>query len=77
MCIEEEMAPGKLYVGNLPPSCKEKELRELFSSFGKLEEVAMFSKEEGPGYAFIVSVVYPPFRATLQICDTWQHLPVP
>lgn len=46
---------GKLYVGNLPPGCKEKELRELFGSFGDLEEVAVFSKEDGPGYAFVVS----------------------
>ncbi len=46
----------KLYVGNLPPECKDKELRDLFSSFGDVDEVAVFNKDDGPGYAFVVSV---------------------
>ena len=41
----------KLYVGNLPESVKEKDLRELFSSFGEVEEIAVFK-----GYGFVVSV---------------------
>lgn len=48
---------SKLYVGNLPPDTKEKELRDLFGSFGDVEEVAVFNKEDGPGFAFVVSSV--------------------
>ena len=40
----------KLYVGNLPDSVKEKDLRELFSSFGEVDEIAVFK-----GYGFVVS----------------------
>lgn len=40
---------SKLYVGNLPDVVKEKDIRELFSSFGDVEEVAVFR-----GYAFVV-----------------------
>ena len=41
----------KLYVGNLPDSVKEKDLRELFSSFGEVDEIAVFK-----GYGFVVSI---------------------
>lgn len=40
----------KLYVGGLPESVKEKDLRELFSSFGEVDEIAVFK-----GYGFVVS----------------------
>ena len=42
----------KLYVGNLPDSVKEKDLRELFSSFGEVDEIAVFK-----GYGFVVSLI--------------------
>ena len=40
----------KLYVGNLPDSAREKDLRDLFQSFGDVSEVAVLG-----GYGFIVS----------------------
>lgn len=40
----------KLYVGNLPDSAKEKDLRDLFQSFGDVSEVAVLR-----GYGFVVS----------------------
>jgi RNA-binding protein 4 len=40
----------KLYVGNLPESAREKDLRDLFQSFGEVNEVAVLG-----GYGFIVS----------------------
>lgn len=40
----------KLYVGNLPDSTKDKDLRELFQAFGEVEEVAVLR-----GYGFVVS----------------------
>jgi RNA recognition motif-containing protein len=43
----------KLYVGNLPDSVKEKDLRELFSSFGEVDEIAVFK-----GYGFVVSIAW-------------------
>ncbi len=55
---DREKMSTKLYVGNLPPECKDKELRELFSSFGDVDEVAVFNKDDGPGYAFVVSVLF-------------------
>ena len=44
------MSSTKLYVGNLPDSTKEKDLQELFQSFGEVEEVASLR-----GYGFVVS----------------------
>lgn len=40
----------KLYVGNLPDSAKDKDLRELFQAFGEVDEVAVLR-----GYGFVVS----------------------
>lgn len=44
------MATTKLYVGNLPEMAKEKDLRDLFQSFGEVSEVAVLR-----GYGFVVS----------------------
>ena len=41
----------KLYVGNLPEEAKEKDLRDLFQSFGDVSEVAILR-----GYGFVVSI---------------------
>ena len=43
----------KLYVGNLPDDAKEKDLRELFQSFGDVSEVAVLR-----GYGFVVSIPF-------------------
>ena len=49
---------AKLYVGNLPPETSEEQMRDLFSSFGDVEEVAVFNKPGGdPGFAFVVRVI--------------------
>ena len=47
----------KLYVGNLPDSTKDKDLRELFQAFGEVEEVAVLR-----GYGFVVSSPLIDFR---------------
>ena len=48
----------KLYVGNLPPETSEEQMRDLFGSFGDVEEVAVFNKPGGdPGFAFVVRVL--------------------
>lgn len=44
----------KLYVGNVPDSAKEKDLKELFQSFGDVDEVAVLR-----GYGFVVSQTPP------------------
>lgn len=49
-CKQQATMSTKLYVGNLPDSAKEKDIRELFQSFGEVEEVAILR-----GYAFVVS----------------------
>lgn len=43
----------KLYVGNLPETAKEKDLRDLFQSFGDVSEVAVLR-----GYGFVVSLAH-------------------
>lgn len=48
----------KLYVGNLPESAREKDIRDLFQSFGEVTEVAVLG-----GYGFIVS--FPVFITSL------------
>ncbi len=40
----------KLYVGNLPEDTKEKELKDIFQSFGDVTDVAVLR-----GYGFVVS----------------------
>ena len=42
----------KLYVGNLPEISKEKDIRDLFQSFGDVSEVAVLR-----GYGFVVSAI--------------------
>ena len=46
----------KLYIGNLPWSATEEELRELFGAFGNIESVAIITDREtgrSRGFAFI------------------------
>ncbi len=49
----------KLYVGNLPDNAKDKDIRELFQSFGEVEEVALLR-----GYGFVVSTCTNEFACT-------------
>ncbi len=53
---EEERGLKKLYVGNLPYSATEAELRELFSQFGDVHAVNLISDRETGrprGFCFI------------------------
>lgn len=46
----------KLYVGNLPWSCTEDELRDLFGAFGSVESVAIITDREtgrSRGFGFV------------------------
>jgi len=50
------MQQNKLYVGNFPYSVDESQLREMFSSFGQIEEIALIKDKEtgrSKGFAFI------------------------
>ena len=50
------MQQNKLYVGNFPYSVDEEQLREIFSAYGAIEELAMIrDRETGQpkGFAFI------------------------
>ena len=50
------MQQNKLYVGNLPFSVDEAQLRELFSDYGEISELAMITDREtgrSKGFAFI------------------------
>ena len=50
------MQQNKLYVGNFPYSVDEAQLRELFSSFGQIEDIALIKDREtgrSKGFAFI------------------------
>lgn len=38
----------KLFLGQIPPSCTEHQLRELFEPFGKLHELALFRNRQNP-----------------------------
>lgn len=52
----------KLYVGNLSEEVTEKDLRELFGSFGDVNEVAVFKDK---GFAFVVSSIDYPLEMVL------------
>ena len=50
------MQQNKLYVGNFPYSVDESQLRDLFSEYGAIEELAMIKDRETgqpKGFAFI------------------------
>jgi len=47
---EEALAAKTLYVGNLPYDCTEEELRQLFASYGPVEEVRLIGAK---GFAFV------------------------
>jgi len=50
------MQQNKLYVGNFPFSVDESELREMFSNYGEIEELALITDREtgrSKGFAFI------------------------
>jgi RNA recognition motif-containing protein len=50
------MQQNKLYVGNFPFSVDEAQLRELFSAYGEISELAMITDREtgrSKGFAFI------------------------
>ncbi len=50
------MQKNKLYVGNLPYSCDESQLDEIFSGYGNLDEVKLIRDREtgrSKGFAFI------------------------
>ena len=50
------MQQNKLYVGNFPFSVEEGQLRELFSDYGEISELAMITDREtgrSKGFAFI------------------------
>jgi len=50
------MQQNKIYVGNFPYSVDESQLREMFSSFGQVEDIALIKDREtgrSKGFAFI------------------------
>jgi len=50
------MQQNKLYVGNFPYSVDEAQLREMFSSFGQIEDIALIKDREtgrSKGFGFI------------------------
>ncbi len=50
------MKQNKLYIGNFPYSVDEDQLRDLFSAYGEIEEIALIKDRETgrpKGFAFI------------------------
>ena len=50
------MQQNKLYVGNFPYSVDESQLREMFSSFGEIQDIGLIKDREtgrSKGFAFI------------------------
>lgn len=50
------MQQNKLYVGNFPYSIDESQLREMFSSYGEIQDIALIKDREtgrSKGFAFI------------------------
>ncbi|KAK6036320.1 hypothetical protein COOONC_26175 [Cooperia oncophora] len=42
----------RVYVGNLPPDCREKDLEDIFAKYGKIRFVDM-KGTRGPLFAFV------------------------
>ncbi|HDZ61247.1 MAG TPA: RNA-binding protein [Candidatus Pacearchaeota archaeon] len=54
-----EASPSKVYVGNLPFSVDDDELRKLFSSYGEMSEVSLISDKfsgRSKGFGFVTFV---------------------
>ena len=50
------MQQNKLYVGNFPYSVDESQLREMFSAYGEIQDIALIKDREtgrSKGFAFI------------------------
>lgn len=44
----------RIYIGNLPPDVREKELEDMFSKYGKIVNMNLkFGDGRGPPFAFI------------------------
>lgn len=56
---DEQSSGCKVYVGNLPFSVNEEELKKLFSSYGKISEVSLISDKfsgRSKGFGFVTFV---------------------
>jgi heterogeneous nuclear ribonucleoprotein A1/A3 len=64
------MQQNKLYVGNFPYSVDESQLREMFSSFGQIEDIALIMDREtgrSKGFAFITFATQQAAEAALSL----------
>lgn len=46
-------ADGRIYVGNLPPDVREKDLEELFYKYGRIRDIELKSKRGLVPFAFV------------------------
>jgi len=44
---------GKIYVGNLPPDVKERDIEDIFYKFGKIGVINLKSPMGQPPFAFV------------------------
>jgi len=49
------MGEGKVYIGNLPKTCRERDLEEAFKGFGKIRSVWVARNPPGEFFFFILS----------------------
>ena len=46
------MAENKIYVGNLPPDIRERDVEDLFYKYGKINMIDL-KNQKGPPFAFV------------------------
>ena len=68
---EDIIEEGRLFLQNLPYSCKEEELREFVSQFGEIVDVfiPLNSKRESKGYAFVTFMFPEQAIAAIEVID--------
>ena len=44
---------GRIYVGNLPPDIREKDIEDIFFKYGRITQIDLKNKSVGPPFAFV------------------------
>lgn len=69
---EDVIEEGRLFLHNIPYSCKEEELRDFMSQYGEIVDVfiPLNSKRESKGYAFVTFMFPEQAIAAIEVIDS-------
>eukprot|EP00798_Chlamydomonas_sp_ICE-L_P017687 gene17687-24042_t len=68
------ITPKKLFVGQVPPTLTEQELRDLFSPYGNITDVHVVKKTQGAGCAFVTFSRWRECENAIEALNARHHL---